>query len=88
MFIMCCFSIQYEIRSLITKIDSFEDKVEERKRESAEFATKCRELNDELSRVKGDIESWKNQLALANESKKANEEELQKNSNKRDEVEL
>lgn len=80
-------AVQSEIRSLLTKIDSLEDEVEKRRQESAEFATKCRESDDELSRVKRDAESWKNQLASANESKRAAEQELQKNNSQREEVE-
>ena len=61
--------------------------MEERRRECTKFATKCKELDDEPSRVKRDAESWKNQLASANESKRAAEQELQKNNSQREEVE-
>ncbi|KAJ8426861.1 hypothetical protein Cgig2_008656 [Carnegiea gigantea] len=80
-------AMETPLRSLLAKIDSLEDEVEERRLEHAEFATKCRELDDELSRVKRDVESRKNQLALANESKKAAKQELQKNNSKGEEVE-
>lgn len=69
--------VESEVKSLLDKVSALEN----------ESATKCRKLEDELSRMKHEANTWQSRLASVNGSKEAVELELEMTNARREEAE-
>ncbi|XP_021772635.1 filament-like plant protein 3 [Chenopodium quinoa] len=79
--------VNSEAKSLLAKIGSLEKEAKKERQLSAEFSGKCKLLENELSRIKHDADSWRSQLASVNGSKEAVNRELQMTNAKKEEAE-
>ncbi|CAO2827363.1 unnamed protein product [Amaranthus hypochondriacus] len=66
-----------ETKSLLAKIDSLDVDIENERKLSEEFSSKCKMLENELSRMKHDADIWESRVTSANDSKDAVNQELQ-----------
>ncbi|XP_057549995.1 filament-like plant protein 3 isoform X1 [Amaranthus tricolor] len=79
--------VNAEAKSLLANIGSLEEDIGNERRLSEEFSAKCKVLENELSRMKNDAETWKSQLTSANDLKDSVNEELQMINAKKEEAE-
>ena len=66
-----------ETKSLLAKIDSLDVDIENERKLSREFSSKCKVLENELSRMKHDADIWESRVTSANDSNDAVNQELQ-----------
>lgn len=74
-------NVNAEAKSLVAKIGSLEKEAEKERQLSAEFSAKCKLLENELSRMKHDADTWQSRL------KDAVTQELQMTNAKKEEAE-
>ncbi|KAK9673202.1 hypothetical protein RND81_12G153000 [Saponaria officinalis] len=76
--------IDNESRVLLSKVTFLEGEVEKERKMYSETFEKCRDLENELSRMKSDSKSWRNQLDAMKESKEAVEREAKNTKRKKE----